>query len=162
PPHGLERHWGWLIGLGVLLIVVGMAAIMFPVISTLTSMQVFGVLLLMGAGIQFASAIWALRWGGFFLHLCTGLLYLFIGIVVIDHPLLSAEAYTIMLAVFFVAGGIIRIALAISGRFVGWGWALTSGIITLILGILIWRQLPDSALWVVGTFIGIDLLFVGW
>jgi uncharacterized membrane protein HdeD (DUF308 family) len=160
--HTLRQNWGWFLALGIALIIVGLLAIAFPVLATLTTVEVFGFLLLLGAGAEVASAIWARRWGGFFLHLLCGLLYLFLGAVIIERPGLGAAGYTLMLAVFFVAAGLVRVVFALSQRFSGWGWTLLSGAITLLLGILIWRNLPEAALWVIGTFVGIELVFNGW
>src|SRR5262245_23814979 len=161
--HGeLRRSWGWLVALGVALIVLGTLAIAYPVAATLTTVEVFGFLLLAGAVFEVVSAVWARHWGGFFLHLVGGLLYLFLGVVLIERPGLGAAGYTLMLAVFFVAGGLFRIVFALSRRFSGWGWTLLSGAVTLLLGLLIWRELPTAAFWVIGTFVGIDLLFTGW
>lgn len=158
----LRRRWGWFLALGILLIVAGLLAITYPVLATLTTVEVFGFLLLFGAGAEIVSSFWAMRWGGFFLHLLCGLLYLFIGAVILDRPGLGAAGYTLMLAVFFVASGLFRVVFALSQRFSGWGWTLFSGVISLILGVMIWRNLPEAALWVIGTFVGIDLLFIGW
>jgi uncharacterized membrane protein HdeD (DUF308 family) len=160
--QALRANWFWLLALGVIMIVVGMLAITFPVAATLTTVMVFGVLLLCGAGVEIASAIWTRRWGGFFLHFVTGLLYFFVGLLLLDRPGLGAAGYTLVLAMFFVAGGLLRLVIALSQRFSGWGWTVVSGVITLLLGILIWRDFPESALWVIGTFVGIDLLFNGW
>jgi uncharacterized membrane protein HdeD (DUF308 family) len=160
--QSLRRNWGWLLALGVLMIVVGTLAIAFPVMATLTTVEVFGYLLLIGAGVEVASGIWTRRWGGFFLHLLVGLLYLFVGLVIIERPALGAAGYTLLLAAFFFATGLVRVIFAVSQRFSGWGWAVLSGAITLLLGILIWRDFPASALWVIGLFVGIDLIFNGW
>jgi uncharacterized membrane protein HdeD (DUF308 family) len=160
--HALRRNWGWLLLLGILDIVIGMMAISFPAIATLASLWVLGVLLLFGAGVQLAGAIWALSWGGFFLHLVAGLLSLLLGLIFIERRLQSAEAFTMVLAVFFVAGGAMRIAGALTHRFAAWGWTLLAGVVSLLLGIMIWRELPGSGLWVIGTLVGIDLLFRGW
>src|SRR5262249_56139909 len=100
------RRGGWFGVVGILVIVGGLIAITCPVAATLTTVQVFGFLLLFGAGVEVASAIWAHRWGGFFLHLLCGLLYLFLGAVIIERPGLAAEVYTLILAVFFVAAGL--------------------------------------------------------
>lgn len=158
----LRRRWGWFLAFGILLIVVGVLAINRPVLATLTTVEVFGLLLLFGAGAEIASSFWAMRWGGFFLHLLCGLLYMFIGAIILERPGLGAAGYTLMLAVFFVASGLFRMALALSQRFSGWGWTLFSGVISLALGILIWRDLPEAAFWVIGMFVGIDLIFIGW
>lgn len=160
--RALQRHWFWIVGLGAALGLVGLIAIGSPIVATLATVQIFGILLLIAAGVQAASAIWARRWQGFLLHLLIGLLYLFVGLAILDRPALGAAGYTLMLAVFFVAGGLFRIFMAVTQRFHGWPWMLLSGLITLLLGILIWRQLPVAALWVIGTFVGIDLIFTGW
>ena len=158
----LRRRWGWFLALGIFLIVVGVLAIQRPEVATLTVVEVIGFLLVFGAGAEIVSSFWARRWGGFFLHLLTSLLYLFVGAVILERPGLGAAGYTLMLAVFFVASGLFRIVFALSQRFSGWGWTLLSGVVTLALGVLIWRDLPEAAFWVIGTFVGIDLLFVGW
>jgi uncharacterized membrane protein HdeD (DUF308 family) len=152
----------WAIVLGCVLIVVGVLAISFPVLATVETTIVFGVLLLVGGIVQMATAFWTRGWGGFFLHLLLGLLYLFVGVVLVQNPLLSAIEWTLVLAVFFVAGGLFRLVVALSLRFSGWGWSVLNGVITLLLGVLIWRGWPGSGLWVIGTLIGIELLLSGW
>src|SRR5439155_10646561 len=129
-PRHLRRNWGWLLALGVALIVAGGVAIVYPFASTVIAMEVYGILLLISAGVEMASAVWARRWGGFFLHLLFGLLYLFIGVVILDRPLLGAAIYTLLLAVFFVAGGLFRIVVALQHRYSGWGWTVLSGGVT--------------------------------
>jgi uncharacterized membrane protein HdeD (DUF308 family) len=160
--HNLRRNWGWFLVLGIALIAVGVLAISHPVWATFTAVEVFGFMLLFGAGVEIISGIWAGRWGGFFLHLLCGLLYLFGGAVIIERPGLGAAGFTLLLAVLFVATGLVRTVFAVTHRFSGWGWAVLSGVVTLFLGILIWRQLPVATLWVIGTFVGIDLIFNGW
>src|SRR5205823_9203367 len=91
----LRRNWGWLVALGVLLVVVGLLAISYPVVATIATVEVFGVLLLIGAGVQIASALWARRWEGFFLHLVVGMLYLFVGAVMLERPAEGAAGYTL-------------------------------------------------------------------
>jgi uncharacterized membrane protein HdeD (DUF308 family) len=158
----LRSKWGWFLVLGILLILAGAVAISRPAISTLTVVELIGYLLLFGGGVEIASGIWAGSWGGFFLHLLCGLLYLFLGAFVIERPLENALIYTYILAIFFVASGLVRMVMSLAHRFHGWGWMFFSGLITFALGIMIWRQWPEAALWVIGTFVGIDLIFVGW
>jgi len=157
----LRRNWGWFVALGILLILIGMAAISSPVVATLATVEIFGVFLLIAAVVEFASAIWAIGWGGFFPHLLCGLLSLFLGVLLVDRPGLGAAGYTLVLAVFFVAAGVLRVGHALSRRFSGRAWTLLSGGISLLLGVLIWQDFPASALWVIGTFVGIDLVFNG-
>ena len=78
-------------------------------------------------------------------------------------PLVAAEGLdALLLAATFLAGGLIRIVITLLDRFPGWPWVLLNGFVTLLLGILIWRQWPESSFWVIGLFVGIDLLFSGW
>ncbi len=158
----LRRSWGWLLLWGVLLIVAGAAAVAFPVLATVASVQVFGVLLLVAAGAQLAGAAVARGWGGVLTAVLCGALYFFAGVVLLERPLLGAAGYTLLLAMLFLAVGAARIAAGLIHRFSGWGWAVLSGVVSVALGVLIWQDLPGSALWVVGTFVGIDLLFAGW
>jgi uncharacterized membrane protein HdeD (DUF308 family) len=157
----VRGHWGWVFFLGIVMILVGVLAIAYPVAATLTTVKVFGFLLLFGGLIDAAGAFWVGRAGGFLLHLLCGVLTAFLGLILLDKPVLGAAVYTLVLAVFFVATGLFRIVLALSHRFSGWGWVALNGAVGLFLGVLIWRELPEAALWVIGTFVGIDLLFNG-
>jgi uncharacterized membrane protein HdeD (DUF308 family) len=159
--QALRANWGWFLVLGAALVLAGLLAISYPVLATLTTVLVFGIVLMCGGGVEIASAIWARRWSGFFLHVLTGLLYLFVGFLLVERPELGAAGYTLLLAMFFIAGGLFRIVSALNHRFASWGWAALSGGVAVLLGIMIWRDWPEAALWVIGTFVGIDLLFNG-
>src|SRR5262249_36049919 len=100
-------------------------------------------------------------WGGFFLSLLAGVLHLVAGFIVLNHPLEALLVYTLLMAVFFFVDGLFRIVGALAGRFHPWGWMLLNGVITLLLGVLIWRQWPLSGLYVVGLFVGINLIISG-
>lgn len=158
----LRQSWGWLLAAGIALIVVGFLAIGSSLITTLATVVVFGILLLVGSGVQVASAIWARRWGGFFLHLLAGILYFVAGALIIDFPLEMAVALTFLIAIMLLVGGLARIIMALVDRFPGWGWVLLNGVISFLLGIMIERRLPWSGLWVIGLFVGIEMLFSGW
>ena len=158
----LRSKWGWFLFLGVCLILAGVAAISYPVLATVSVAEVVGYVLLFGAGVEVASGIWGGSWGGFFLHLLGGLLYLFLGVLIIERPVQFAAASTLIMAVFFVASGLVRMLSALMHRFDSWGWMFVSGLVTFALGVMVWRQWPADALWVIGTFVGIDLIFMGW
>jgi uncharacterized membrane protein HdeD (DUF308 family) len=157
----LRKSWGWLLAWGLVLVVVGTAALLLPLLATVASAQVFGILMLIAAGGHIAAAFSARGWGGVLMTVLCGALYFFAGIVFLERPLLGAAAFTLFLAMMFFAGGVARIAAALIHRFSGWGWTVVSGAISVLLAILIWRDLPESALWVIGTFVGIDLIFSG-
>jgi uncharacterized membrane protein HdeD (DUF308 family) len=148
--------------LGVALIVLGTVAIIAAVATTLISVMVFGWLLLIGGIIQSVHAFWVRPWSGLLLQLLIGVLNIVVGLLIVANPGASALALTLLMAAFFVVGGIFRIVTAAEEHFPGRGWALFSGLINILLGILIWAQWPASAFWVIGLFIGIDLIFTGW
>ena len=153
---------GWLVGLGVVLLIVGALAIAASFVATLATVAVFGLLLVAGGIAQLANVVLSQRWRGSLLHLAAGVLYLVVGGAMLMRPLTSAVALTLVLAVMFFAGGLVRAITAGIERFPTWGWSVFSGAVSVILGLLIGAQWPASGLWVIGLFVGIDLIFSGW
>lgn len=158
----LRERWGWFLGLGLLFILLGFLAIGSSVYVTVASMIFLGSLLLIGGVVQTVYTFSIREWSGFFLSLLSGILYSVVGFLMVTHPTSSAISLTLLLAAFYIVGGIFRIIAAASTRFEHWGWILLSGLIKLALGIIIWLGWPDTGLWVIGLFIGIDLIFYGW
>jgi uncharacterized membrane protein HdeD (DUF308 family) len=158
---GLSNAWPMLAVSGIVLMVVGAAAIGSAFVATLTTMAVFGILLLVGAVVQVVAAIGGRSWRGFFLHLMAGVLYLVAGLFLVEHPLEAAAGLTLLVAASLLVGGILRVVLSLLDRFDGWGWTLLSGVVSILLGTAIWRQWPLSGLWVIGLFVGIEMLFSG-
>jgi uncharacterized membrane protein HdeD (DUF308 family) len=158
----LRKNWAWLLVLGILLILVGLMAISSAFSATLATILVMGTFLLIGGGVEIANALWARRWRGFWMHLLAGVLYVVLGFMLVRRPLSSAAAFTLMLAAAFMIGGLFRIIISVVERFHGWVWVFVNGIVTLVLGILIWQEWPETAFWVIGLFVGIDMLFAGW
>lgn len=158
----LHRNWGWFVALGIIQIVLGMIALGSSVLVTFASVVLFGWLLLIGGVLSVVHAFWERRWSGFFIDLAMGILNTVVGFMVVGNPVASAEALTLLIAVFLFMGGIFRIVAALTGHFQHSFWVFLNGIVTLALGIMIWRQWPLSGLWVIGLFIGIDLIFYGW
>ena len=160
--ENIENQWWWFLLLGVGMLLLGLIAIAAPYYFALKSVLLFGILLLMGGAAQLISAFWAGRWSGFFVHLVTGILYLVIGALTISKPTTALAGLTLLLAAFFITNGLFRIVSALNYRFAHWGWALLSGFVTLFLGILIWSEFREMAYWVIGLFIGIELVINGW
>jgi uncharacterized membrane protein HdeD (DUF308 family) len=96
------------------------------------------------------------------IHILIGVLYVIVGYMIVDAPVINMVLITKFIAIFLIVSGAFRIIAALVARFQDWGWALLNGAVTLLLGIIINRQLPEAALWVIGLFIGIELLFNGW
>lgn len=164
-PLGMEevgKRWGWFLGLGILMIVLGCVAIAFSVLTTLATMVFVGWLLIIGGVLQAAHAFTTKNWSGFFIDLLTGILYAVAGFMIVANPGVTALTLTLLIAMFLFFGGIFRIVAALAVRFPNWGWLLLHGIINVLLGVAIWQQWPLSGLWVIGLFVGIDMLFNGW
>jgi uncharacterized membrane protein HdeD (DUF308 family) len=157
----LRRSWGWFLALGILLTLLGLVALSYSCIATITTVLVFGYFLLIGGVFHIVGAFFTRGWGGLFLGLLAGVLYLAAGFIVVNHPTEAAIVYTLLIAVFFFVDGLFYIFAALTGRFRHRGWVLLSGIVTLILGVMIWKQWPLSGLFVVGLFVGINLIFSG-
>lgn len=158
----VRRTWGWFLALGIVLVLLGMMALGWSVLTTLVSVVVFGWFLLLAGILSILHAFWRRRWGGFFVELFAGILYAVFGLMVVGNPAVSAVALTLLIAVFLMIGGIFRILTALAVRFHHWIWVLLNGVISLLLGVMIWSQWPVSGLWVIGLFIGIDMIFYGW
>jgi uncharacterized membrane protein HdeD (DUF308 family) len=158
----LQKRWMWFFGLGVVLIVLGAIALGASVFVTLASMLLIGWLLIAGGVLEVIHAFACKEWSGFFIDLLSGLLYVAVGFMIVANPEISAISLTLLIALFLIFGGTFKIAVAITSRYQHWGWLLLSGVVTLALGIMIWRQWPLSGLWVVGLFVGIDMILNGW
>ena len=159
--QAIRGKWIWLVVLGIALIVLGTVLLASPVIATLATVTVLGVLILAGGVIETVGAFWCHEWSGFFLALLSGILGLVVGLMLLGNPIQGGLTLTILLASFLFVGGIFKAVAAIAHRFEGWGWLLLSGVIDVVLGVLIWRELPMSGLTIIGVLIGISLIFRG-
>jgi uncharacterized membrane protein HdeD (DUF308 family) len=169
PPLGQLRHdlavlrgnWLWFVLLGVALVVLGLIALGSLWIAGLATAVAIGALLLVGGVAEMVGAFWSRGWSGFFLHLLSGVLSIVVGGLFLRAPAEAVLALTLLLACLLTVGGIFKIVAALSYRFGAWGWPLLSGAIDLILGVMIWLEWPESAVWVIGLFVGISLVFRG-
>jgi uncharacterized membrane protein HdeD (DUF308 family) len=159
----LSRNWGWLLALGILMIILGVLAIAAPYGATLAVQFALGWILVIGGIAEAIHAFMAKGWGGFVLELLSAILYVVVGVLLLTNPVGGALALTIVLAVFLIVEGIFKILMAFRVRdHGGWGWLLASGILSVLLGVLIWAEWPYSGLWVIGLLVGIQLVFTGW
>ena len=158
----IREKWGWFLGLGIVQILVGTAAIVMAVVATFASIMLLGLLALIAGGVQLASAVWSRGWNGALHHILIGVIYLAFGMTVISFPIPMVKVMTLVLGLLFLVGGTFRIGLALTTRFHHWGWVVLSGVVTLLLGGMILSGFPGTSFWVIGTFVGIELLFTGW
>jgi uncharacterized membrane protein HdeD (DUF308 family) len=163
--HHLRLEWWWFMLLGVLLTASGTAAIIFPFLTVVTTLAVttlLGVLLMVSGVAIIVGSFWAGKWSGLLLQLLVGILYLAAGFVMTENTVITAVMITMFLAMAFIVLGTFRIVAALLLHFPQWGWALLNGVITMLAGIVIYRQLPGDALWVIGLLVGLEMLFNGW
>ncbi len=160
----MSEHWLLFLVLGISMVVVGTIAIGWSCLATVTvaATMLLGFLML-GAGVaEVVTSFQAGRWSATLLHVVVGLLYGVVGLMIIDEPERSAVQLTLIIAIFLMVSGLFRIAFALVERFNGRGWVLLNGAITTLLGMMIYKQWPESSLWVIGLFVGIELIFNGW
>lgn len=162
-PTTLRHNWGWLLGLGILLGFLGCVGLSMVIGLTLASMYFFAALLIVSAISHFIDIFKHRDWQGVFWQAIIAFLYLIGAVIVFYDPFLASVLITALLAAVLIIIGITRIVLALSLKnSKGWGWMLFSGIITTLLGLLIFMQWPISGLWVIGMFIAIDMIICGW
>jgi uncharacterized membrane protein HdeD (DUF308 family) len=161
----LRAKWGWIVALGIIYVLAGLIALGSVVTATVASVLVVGIMMLIAGVAEVINAFQVKSWGKFLLWILLGLLYIIAGFVAFENPLLAAAILTLMFGAALVASGIMRIILAFSMKEgTPWIWVVLSGAITLLLGLVILAHWPVSSLYILGLFLGIDLVFagVGW
>lgn len=160
----LHDHWVFYLVEGIILVVLGVAAIILPPVATLAATIVFGWLFLISGVVGLTTTLRTRRLPGFWWALASAILGIAVGVMLILSPVRGAISLTFLLIAFFFVEGIVSIMFALDHRKDlpgGWGWMLTSGIVDLGLGGLILAGLPGSAIWALGLLVGINLTFGG-
>ncbi len=156
------HNWGWLLAFGIVLLLLGIAAVVRSVAATVVSMVFFGWLLVFASVIQFVDAFMIGNWAGFFLHTLVAILFGITGVLILMKPVISAEALTLLMSMFFLIAGLYQLLASLWTHLPGWGWQALNGTIATLMGVLVLAQWPVSGLWVIGLFVGIDLILYGW
>jgi uncharacterized membrane protein HdeD (DUF308 family) len=160
-PPEIVHYWGWFLAFGIGLLALGVAAVVRAASATIATMVFFGWLLVLACGIEVAQAVMVGHWAGFFHHLLAAILFGVVGFVLVARPVISAEALTMFMSIFFLIGGLFELIASLVIALPGWGWQAADGVITFVLGALLLAQWPISGLWAIGLFVGIDLIFYG-
>lgn len=158
----LKERANWFFGLGFGLMLLGTLAVIFSFVSTMFSVVYLGILLTVLGLFEGIKSFKLKPLSSFLLHLILGILYVIGGIFIVMQPVLNAITLTLLLAIFFVVTGILKIIFALTKPAPHQGWLVFNGILTVLLGVLIWQQWPFSGLWVLGMFVGIDAIMTGW
>ena len=162
--QSVRDHWVMFLIEGIILVVLGLLAIVVPVVATIAVAIFLGWLFLISGIVGLITTFWARHAPGFWWALVSAVLAIAAGIVLLGWPISGAISLTLLLIVFFIIEGVASIMYAfehkkeLSGQ---WGWMLVSGIIDLILAAIIWAGLPGTAAWVLGLLVGINMLFGG-
>lgn len=158
-----SNHWGWFFLWGVLLSALGIYALYETTMATIVSVLILGAVILASGIVILIDTLtfWWRKWSGFVLHLLMAFIYIAIGVMLIRSPLVSSISLTFILGILYIVLGAFRIMFSITIRTPRWQWNLFNGLLTFLLGILIMSQWPESGFYIIGLFIGIDLLFCG-
>ncbi len=158
----VKESVGWSIGLSVLMILAGFLAIAVPQAAGIT-VSLLVAWLMVFSGVAHLVFAWHTRTaGGMIWELLMGILYVFVGAYLLLRPVAGLASLTLALAIYLFAEGVLELILSVRLRpLAGSGWLLFDGIITLILAVMIWRTWPSSTEWVIGTLVGISMLFSG-
>jgi uncharacterized membrane protein HdeD (DUF308 family) len=160
----MHEHWGLFLAEGIVLIVLGLAAIVIPPLAGLAATIFLGWLFVVAGIVGLVATFRAQQAPGFAWALLSAILALIAGGILLWNPLQGLATLTFVLTAFFIADGILMIVLAIAHRqeLTGkWEWMVANGIVDLVLAALIIAGFPGTLLWAFGLFVGIDLLFGG-
>jgi uncharacterized membrane protein HdeD (DUF308 family) len=147
---------------GILLIVFGMFAVGSPFIAAVAVSVAVAWLIILAGVVHLMLAFHAHRAGRLVWKLLVGLAYVFFGVYLILHPVLGVASLTLVLAVLFLIEGILDVILFFNMRPMrGAVWVLVDGIVTLLLGLMIYLQWPSSSLWAIGVLVGVSMIISG-
>lgn len=158
----VKRYSLWYLVEGVLLVVAGVLAIIYPVISSAAVIVLLGWLLIASGVLQGLSLIGARQVPHFWLQLISVILAILIGFLFLRDPTQGLMTLALLLIIFFMMEGISKVVFALTIRpFPNWGWVLASGLVGILLALILWASLPVTAVWLIGVLLGVNLISIG-
>lgn len=157
----LRRRWGWFVGFGVLCAVFGIAALALVGLATIAFVYLVAAFLIVAGGTEIVLGVNSHLWSSRFVLVLIGLLYVVTGSFALANPLTGAAAFTLLLGVSLLATGLVRIYFGVKLPHGPSGFVVLAGAITTLLGLLILFGWPENSLFILGIFLGLDLLFYG-
>lgn len=157
----LRKKWPAFLCFGLLLVILGILAIIYAGWTTLLTVSLVGFFLIAGGILLLISAFTARKWTGVLLSILLGILYLVAGGIFLYNPGAAASGLTLLLATVFFVGGLFRMIFALAYRFDYAPLWFLSGLIAFVLGLCILSEWPIASFWIIGVFIGIDLIVSG-
>lgn len=158
----IQKQRNWLLFEGIVFVILGFLAAALPGISTLSVTLFVGWLFFFSGAVQLYRTLKQTQTPGFWGSLLTSILYIVFGLLLVFFPVAGAISLTLLMTIFFIAEGVAKIFLGLQLKpFKRWGWFILNGVFSLIIAYLIWSGWPDTALWVIGLFAGINMIFFG-
>lgn len=158
----LRDNRGWLIALGIALILLGAIAFAHLFAASIATVYYLGMLMFIGGVAQLVMAFRVKTWGRSIFLVVAAILYGLAGVFAFVNPLLASTVMTLLLAVSLIASGVFRIIVAVQERQrEGWGWILAMGILTIVVALMVLAGWPVNSLWILGLFLATDLIAQG-
>jgi uncharacterized membrane protein HdeD (DUF308 family) len=160
----VREHWKAFLVEGILLVLLGLAAIILPPLASLAVTIFLGWLFLISGIAGLVLTFWARQMPGFWWSLVSAVLAVAAGIILLARPVQGTLTLTIVVGAYFLAEGVTTIMYALEHRrelYQRWSWLLVAGLMDILIAIIIVAGLPGSALWAIGLLVGINLLFGG-
>lgn len=159
----LKKNWAWMLSLGIVMVMLGVIGLGMTVLFNEIVVMYFGFLLLFGSGVQLMQAFRAEAWKGRVWHVLIALVYIVGGIIAITEPVIAGMTLALLIAWTLIVIGVLRLFMGLQMRGAnGWLWTLLGGVLSVVLGVMIINEWPQSGLWVIGLFVAIEILFAGW
>ena len=162
----LPRKWGWLLALGILMLVTGSIGLVQSVAMTLVTVLFFGAIITVNGTFALVQTIIDReeKWRGKMVHVLLAVLYIAAGAIILVNPVAASAALTLLLGGIFLAMGITRILYGLRLRKLGWKWVMpvVIGVVDILFAIILGISWPISGLWVIGIMVSIELLMYGW
>lgn len=159
----VSQFRSWFMFLGIALILLGIVAVIFPVVTTIAVKVFLGWIILIGGLATAFHAFSTQKWSAFFYNLLVGVLYVLVGGWLAFLPLTGVITLTVILATLFIVQGVVQAALAFQLRpRDGWMWILVAGIIAIVAGFMLITGLPSTATWAIGLLAGVCMISSGW
>ena len=152
-----------MLSLGIVMLILGVIGLGMTVLFNEIVVMYFGFLLLFGSGVQLMQAFRAEAWKGRVWHVLIALVYIVGGIIAVTEPVIAGMTLALLIAWTLIVIGVLRLVMALQMRgAAGWLWTLLGGVLSVVLGVMIINEWPQSGLWVIGLFVAIEILFAGW
>ena len=163
PPEAIRRNWGWLLALGIVLIVGGLAALILPFLASVAVTGLIGAVFLVAGVLQFLHGFRVAGWKAQAWSAVSGAVYLAGGVLIFLNPVAGMVALTVLVAAIFLVDGIVRIAMGVRMRPErGWGWVTAGGAASALFGGAVVAFMPAISLTLLGILAGVSLTLEGW